>query len=214
MKYKKCTPDLTAYYSTLIASSCTRVFGGNPWKEHKICRICKKKFGLQDNSTDSDSNCKHDLEDFWKTGSLVEKVAEAFTHPCLSMWICEDEKTQDILGFTWGFVETSNDTCKILNNKGKNFLSQYSKNTKIGYQSAIGVLESYRENGIAKELYKKRRDDLCAMGAEIFIVRTSNASPMFSWLLKMGYKVIDDYSENQNDDRQILTAFVDNIVLV
>jgi len=62
----------------------------------------------------------------------------------------------------------------------------------------MGVLENFRGQGIARELFQRRREDFLRQGLVRGAVRTKEGPPpsvTYTWYLQEGYRVVARYTD-------------------
>ena len=123
----------------------------------------------------------------------------------ISCWVALDE--EKIVGFCWGYVMSLSDMEKYLKlSIASEFENLFGKNAVIAYQSDMGLLDEYRNQGVARELFSSRQQDFLDQGLEVALVRTRELpepSVTHSWFLyKEKYQILKRHEAS--DGRCIL----------
>ena len=69
----------------------------------------------------------------------------------------------------------------------------------VAYQDDLGVLEGFRNKGIARRLFQERLKIFLSQDLELGIVRTLQDPPSvtYDWYLRLGYEVIARYPDGR-----------------
>jgi len=141
----------------------------------------------------------------WNEEWTFEQVQSDLAHEITddaSCWLAWH--AEDLIGFCWGYpIDAS-----MLKGKLDISLPSSCSKGKLAYQDDLGVLEGYRGQGIAKQLFKLRHEDFLAQGLTMGVVRTKllpDPSVTFLWFTKrLGYQEIARYP--RGDGRIVLGA--------
>lgn len=175
-----------------------KVFALPPWNEWKKCQECGKKFGLDlDPHLFESGHCNKPIIDFWPEGVVAKDILLAMEKGSLP-WLALDNKR--VIGFCWGHPVTLEEAeerrafpglaCKMRDIFGNSL-------ELVGYQTDIGVLDTYRGKKIGKELFSRRIKYFLNKGIEVGILRTTKKTVVYSWYIRMGYKVVGDYNDSE-----------------
>lgn len=174
------------------------VFGGLPWGELKRCQICNTFWGTQDSNIPK-IHCQKSVVDYWPTKAVKEKIGTRTNTFCY-LAIEKDR----VIGFSIGFPIITIDLEKELELKGSaQAMSEFGAAGQVGYQTDIGVLQEFRQLGIAKSLYEFRRKDFRRLGLKVAVVRTKPGTVTYGWYTRLGYRVIAQYPE---PDKRVILA--------
>ena len=117
-----------------------------------------------------------------------------------SCWIYVDNDLRCgpyVMGFTWGFEISDSDLTKMTDPKTVAAFRSKFGGGRIAYQSELGVLESHRKRGVARELVSRRNQDFLQLGLEIGVIRTKADPPSvtYQWYQRIGYEVFYRYDD-------------------
>lgn len=181
-----------------------KVFGAAPWYEWKLCSICSTKWGIKE-SEGMLSHCGFPVIDFWPKEKVIDDILNEVTNEA-SCWLALYQN--EVVGFTWGYPVTPFDLEKKLGLYGvRNSLQNYFGNIEyVAYQDELGVLEEWRRQNIAKNLYDIRLSDFIKNGLKVGVVRTQTKecpAVVYNWYCKLGFKTIAEYHDK---DKRIILA--------
>lgn len=178
------------------------VYAGHPWHEWKWCAECEKKFGRHEVVVKgSDSvhcpHCQGRLRDFWTREQVLEDFSQEMAeHDSFCILALDKRK---LVGFTWGFGIEPKALEEHLELDGvERQVKKFFPNLhRVAYLDELGVLERYRESGIAKAMFKRHLEMSNSAGLRGAVVRTRSNPPtvVYGWFLRLGYEVIAHYND-------------------
>lgn len=177
------------------------VFADEPWNEWKICSECHKKWGINDCKELGSlafRHCDKPVDDFWSTDQVLSDLTHELS-PSSSCWLATDQGK--VVGFCFGYPITAGELEKKLGVTILDPLAMLgvSQVGLVAYQDDLGVLKSYRQQGIARTLANKRLEDFRIQGLELGIVRTLESPPSvtYAWYQRLGYEPIQRYQDGR-----------------
>jgi ribosomal protein S18 acetylase RimI-like enzyme len=196
------------------------VFGGQDWKEWKVCGAGHKFSFSESQMLDRCPICGQPLKFYWPAAEVKEDILRDFNSP-QSVFIIAVNETDKVVGFTWGYAMDKDSAQKKFDGHLPYKLLKLLKTQKrFWYQDEIGVAEDYRNLGLASRLYKKRMSLVLARYKHNhFIIRTQPTAKTYRWYQhKIGYRVLAKYYRSDirewryllYADRQIISAYVLN----
>lgn len=140
-------------------------------------------------------------EQFWSVEQILADMRHEIT-PAASCWI--SRAGESVTGFCWGYPVSLRDLETKL---GVSLLGTVPDSERIAYQDELGVLQEYRNNSVARTLFRLRLEDFLRQGLTYGIVRTlalPQPSVTYLWFTqKLGYEVLVSYPD---DGRVVLGA--------
>lgn len=177
------------------------VFADEPWNEWKICSVCQRKWGInehQELGSVAFCHCGKEVDDFWPTEQVLNDLAHELS-PSSSCWLATDQGR--VVGFCFGYPITVAELEKKLGVLISEPLTKLgiAQNALVAYQDDLGVLKSYRQQGIARELTNNRLEDFRSQDLVIGVVRTLESPPSvtYDWYQKLGYIPIQRYPDGR-----------------
>lgn len=200
-----------------LARCYQEVFAGYPWNEYKKCPSCNTKWGKEDFPDSLQCpKCESapNLVDFWSEEEIIKDFKKQLESPSGVLYIALNSKNE-ITGFSSGYETTPEELEEHLQltDLAKWLRNYFPNGVHFAYQDEIGVLDSYRGQKIATELFKKRLEDFKASGLDITVLRTKTMPPTitFKWYPRLGYSVIQCYHDD--DCRVIMATEIKSIQL-
>ena len=199
------------------------VFSDPPWNEwlkcaNPNCPHPRKYWGRRDAeelARNHYRHCDQPMVDFWPRHTVADELAHEVNAKA-SCWIATDDSK--VVGFCWGYATDPQSLesklglkCAAEVKTGFPLENGYS----LAYQSELGLLKEYREQGFAKLMVRRRLEDFRSMGIKVGVVRTRETpepSVTFSWFTKrLGYQIVAKYP---GDDGRVILArpFDDELV--
>ena len=169
--------------------------GGDDWKEWKFCSAGHKFSFCESEHLDMCPVCDRELRFYWPVEQVRQDILNDLNSPQSVFVIAVDEQNK-VVGFTWGYAMDKDSAKKKFDGHLPYKLSALLKKEKyFWYQDEIGVAESYRNQGLATRLYKKRMSLVLARYKHNhFIIRTQPTAKTYSWYqYKIGYRVLAKY---------------------
>ncbi len=182
------------------------VFATEPWNEWRKCVVCNSAWGIKDQLLLESSNythCNEPVMEYWLTDTVRDDLNHEITGDS-SCWLAmQDEK---VVGFTWGYPIELIELERKLGLSLQSLVCRQDIPKLLAYQDELGVLEEYRDQKIARELFVLRFEDFLKQGLSYGVVRT-RVLPMpsitYLWFTqKLGYQELVRYPGN--DGRVIL----------
>lgn len=138
----------------------------------------------------------------WPVEVVVKMIRRDITEDA-SCWVALAPSSEDkpyIVGFTWGFELPEKKLVKMADSRTLQVLREICGPGRIAYQSELGVLESFRGQGIARNLVMRRNQDFLERGLEIGVIRTKEDPPSvtYTWYQRVGYEIIYRYPDDTN----------------
>ena len=196
------------HYIENLVETYRQVFGGDDWKEWKMCSNGHKYSRRESDNIEYCPECGEKLSFYWPSSVVEEKIRNdiALKGSVFVIALFAGK----VIGFSWGFTMDKS----IAEEHLDNFPSQLSylaqKNGGyFWYQNELGVLEEFRRRGVAKMLFKERmRISLKETRCENFIIRTYPQAKTFKWYRRIGYKIIHRYERGDlnGEPRYLLWA--------
>ena len=178
-------------------TTCFReVFGGKKWKEWMKCPSCQRQWSKSATPEDKTcSDCQQGLVPYWPPKKVNDIIKSLTDNEMLSAWTMRHK--QKLIGFCWGYTARSENWSDKIDQE----LSKLQR--PIGYQSEMGLIPQYREQGLASQLYRKRGRDFLQSGVETLLVRTKgpnaegDPSTTYCWYKQLGYSTIFEYEDGR-----------------
>ncbi|HLD21297.1 MAG TPA: GNAT family N-acetyltransferase [Patescibacteria group bacterium] len=126
----------------------------------------------------------------WSREQVLEDLQHEIT-PVSSCWLAM--KKEQVIGFCWGHPITIAELEKKLG-----IGTGLPGDERVAYQAELGVLENFRGQGIARELFQRRRIDFLRQELVRGVVRTKEGPPpsvTYTWYLHDGYRVVARYPD-------------------
>lgn len=180
-----------------VAVAYARVFAGKPWNEVSRCAdgfSCEPAGSLCELCGESRSEA-YPLEEQMKV------IANELSRPGAACFVLEDERSNEIVGFSWGFCYENVDELieqkyvgesaeyEQLRSDVRRVLSDYGLgDDPIYYLSETGIVDDprYRGRGISKDFTRLRMELPIELGLDV-VQRTSAESPMYRTMLGAGF---------------------------
>jgi hypothetical protein len=196
------------------------VFAEKPWSQHKKCSVCGKHWSSGERAPWF--HCRKLVRSFWKDQEIRAMFTEAVTSPSgtafiatetdtyyESTWIGWDNYTWEttgefLRGFIWGFAESPRSVQQRIDQKGSLFFASLAPDTQVGYLSAIGVKKKFRQKHVAEQLFTQWEESVISRGATCLVLRTHTESPMYTWMLRKGFEMVDTYETEDQPWRVIM----------
>lgn len=183
------------------------VFADAPWNEWLRCEVCGKYWGAKDRANlvrIGFEHCGTGLVDFWPRNTVISDLRSDISES--SCWLAVDASDKKPIGFCWGKATTLPHLEEKLKIGLPDFEKIFGRRENVAYQDEVGVISSWRGQGIAKAMVLERLKDFISDGLQVGIVRTRQypeASGTFDWYTgKLGYQILARYPEG--DGRVIL----------
>ncbi|MEI6378795.1 MAG: GNAT family N-acetyltransferase [Candidatus Falkowbacteria bacterium] len=215
--YRKINNLDNAAEAEKLARCYQEVFAGYPWNEYKKCPDCGVRWGKEDAPEDgrcSKCDATPVLVDFWAKEDVINDFQKQLQSSSGVLCVAVNSR-DEITGFCSGYETTPEELEKHLQlpELAKWLRCYFPNGVRFGYQDEIGVLDSYRGQKIATELFKKRMEDFKASGLDIAVLRTKTMPPTitFKWYPRLGYSVIQCYHDD--DCRVIMATEIKSIQL-
>lgn len=175
-----------------------QVFAGEPWNEWMKCPRCDQQWGRAakpELALLSFTHCGGEVVPVWSETTVANDLKEMLAKPQdTSLVALCDEK---VIAFALGYGIIASDLevhlgIEILATLGEFGVKQ---SDVVAYQDDLGVLEAYRQQGIARRLFAQRLNEFRRRGLSIGVVRTLESPPSvtYDWYTRLGYQVIARY---------------------
>jgi len=190
--------------------NCYRIiFGGQDWKEWKICENGHKFSLIESEDKEACDFCQKPLRFYWPEEEVIKDMRHIFSlDDCCFVVALLDEK---IIGFTFGYRMDERQAKKHFDNHLPYKLSRIirSNSSCFWYQSDIGVDEKFRGKHLATKLFKKRMSEILEeTDHNCFVVRSQPKAKTYHWYRqKIGYRMLSRYYRPDiNEWRYLLYA--------
>ncbi|MBU4360515.1 GNAT family N-acetyltransferase [Candidatus Parcubacteria bacterium] len=196
------------YLNELV--KCYRhIFGGDEWREWKICKNNHKFSFKESGDFVKCPACQSEFKFYWPSEEVKNDMQKAFELPasCFVIALYDGQ----IVGFTYGY--------QMDGSKAKHHFDEHlpyklrrlicNNGNCFWYQSDIAVDENFRKQHLGSTLYKKRMEIvLDTTKHNVFIIRSYPGAKTYHWYRKkIGYKVLTKYRRDDlNEWRYLLYA--------
>ena len=142
-------------------------------------------------------------EDWW-TDELVREVLERYAGPNakIILAVVEDE----VVGFAWGALWRSADLAAELD-----LSLPYESELMLGYIKDVGVIEAFRQSGVAKTLLNKLLLSLqseCSSKSYVLARTLAHPKPsvIYKWFPRLGFVVVAEYAKEHERFGQVVLS--------
>jgi GNAT superfamily N-acetyltransferase len=212
INFVKFNPSHNAELLAQLVECFRNVFAGPPWNEFLKCPNCNGYWGTKHLgvlASEGYRHCNLELVDFWPRTTVLQDIYHEVTGES-SCWLAM--YGDKVIGFAWGYpmqINALSEKLKLTLNTSSFALDATST---VIYQDEVGVVPEFRGQGIAKELVKRRNQDLCNRDTKIGVVRTRKdpePSITYIWYERLGYQIIGEYPAG--DGRVIMASNVETL---
>ncbi len=183
------------HYLKDLVSCYRRVFGGEDWREWKLCPSGHKFSFSKSADLDFCPVCGQKLSYYWPAETVEKNILYDFYLP-QSVFVIAVDGQDRVIGFTWGYaMDKVAAREKFDGHLPNNLIKLLGKQKYFWYQNEIGVAEEYRHLGLASRLYKMRMSlVLEKYDCQYFLIRSHPQAKTYHWYQqKIGYRFLSKY---------------------